>query len=60
MITAINSLSKKYSELQRLAEMTGISFPSPCSNNLPAEPENHSPGWLWAIAGCPFAVHSCP
>lgn len=59
VIAARNSLSKNCLELQHPVEMTRISFPSPCSNNLPAEPENHSPGWLGATVGCPSTVHSC-
>lgn len=60
VIAARNSLSKNCSERQRPAEMTGSSFPSPCSSNLPAKPQNHAPGWLWAIAGCPSTTHTCP
>lgn len=58
--TARNSLSKNCSELQHPAEMTRISFALPCSDNRPAEPENCSPSWLWAIAGCPSTIHICP
>lgn len=59
VITARNSLSKNCSELQRPAETTRISFPSSCSSNLP-ENESHSPGWLWATAGCPCLYVAVP
>lgn len=58
--TVRNSLSRKCSGLQHPAETSGISFPLPCSDHLPPKPENCSPGWLWAIASCPFTVHICP
>lgn len=60
VIVVRNSLSRKCSGLRHPAEASGISFPLPRSDNLPPKPGNCSPGWLWAIAGCPFAVRICP
>lgn len=59
VITARNSLSKICSELRHPAETTRISFPLSCSSNLP-ENESHSPGWLWATAGCPSLYKAVP